>query len=237
MPRKQATNLTEIADAAVSYITRHGFKQTQMAGLARQIGVSAGTLYTYVDSKEALLGLAAAFLIHEESLPDMPLPVKAIPTATLATQFVELAEERGQWPVLKKAIAEADTRPTTLQAIGRELFQLVSTYHRSVLFLDRLANELEEFAPVHMDRVRGGFIGDVVTLLQTAGAPHDPFALGIIARAANEGISWSAMHRHHEGLAKQPTGDLTEDEICELASRSFAGALSAALPDTKKPAE
>ncbi len=229
MPRKQATSLEEIADAAVSYITRFGFKQTQMAGLAKQIGVSAGTLYTYVENKDALLGLAATYLMNDESLPEWQLPVQPIPAAKLAEKFVERAQERGKWIVLKAAIENVDTSTETLRNIGRELYGLVQTNWRAILLLDRLANEMAEFAPVHADRVRGGFIGDLVHLLKAGGAPHDEFALGIIARAANEGISWSAMHRRMEGLAKQPTGTLSEDDICELAAATFAAALTAAL--------
>ncbi len=229
MPRKQATTLIEIADAAVSYITRLGFKRAQMAGLAKQIGVSAGTLYTYVENKEALLGLAALYLVNDETLPDMPLPVRSTPLEAIAAQFFEFAEERGHWPVLKTAIDQTDTSTATLTAIGQELYGLVRTHWRSILLLDRLANEIPEFAPIHADRVRGGFIGDLVTLLKKAGSPHNEFALGIIARAANEGISWSAMHRRMEGLATQPIGDLTEDEICHLAAQAFAGALQTAL--------
>jgi AcrR family transcriptional regulator len=231
MARKQATSLSEIANTAVSYITRNGFKQTQMAGLAKEIGVSAGTLYTYVENKDALLNLATTYLLREEDLPDLELPVRAVPADAIIEQFIETAAKWAQWPVLKKAIAETDTSQDTLRAVGRELYGLIRKYWRSILLLDRLANERADFAPVHTDQVRGGLVGDLVILLQKAGSPFDVFELGIIARAANEGVSWSAMHRHFEGEARQPVGDLTEDEICTLSSRTFAAALAAALPE------
>ncbi len=177
-----------------------------------------------------MLGLAALYLVHDETLPDIALPVRPTPLDAIAAQFLEFAEERGHWPVLKTAIDQTDTSTETLTAIGQELYGLVRTHWRSILLLDRLANEIPEFAPVHADRVRGGFIGDLVTLLKKAGSPHNEFALGIIARAANEGISWSAMHRRMEGLATQPIGDLTEDQISHLAAHAFAGALQTALP-------
>lgn len=230
MPRKQATNLTDIADAAVSYITRHGFQRTQMAGLGAQIGVSPGTLYTYVENKDALLGLAATYLIHKGDLPDLTLPVAAAPIATIVEEFSAAAERWAQWPVLSQAITDVDASLPALQAVGEELYGLIRQYWRSILFLDRLANEMEEFAPIHVNRVRGGFVGDLVKLLKLAGSPYDQYELGIIARAANEGVSWSAMHRHMEGKARQPIGDLSEDQISILAARTFANALSAALP-------
>lgn len=232
MARKQATSLTEIADKAVSYITRNGFKQTQMAGLAKEVGVSAGTLYTYVENKDALLSLATTYLLNEENLPDIPLPVRAIPTEAIIEQFIETATKWAQWPVLEQAIADADTSHETLSAVGEELYGLIRKYWRSIRLLDRLANDRADFAPVHTNQVRGGLVGDLVILLQKSGSPFDMHELGIIARAANEGVSWAAMHRHLEGEASQAVGDLSEDEICVLTSRTFAAALTAALPET-----
>lgn len=231
MARKQATSLIEIANAAVTYITRHGYKQTQMAGLAKEIGVSAGTLYTYVENKEALLHLAAEFLIDPAPLEQASLPFKGYPRSELVEKFIKAVLDRAQWLILKNALAENRTDPETLRLIGDEVYGLIDTHGRSILFLDRLANEIPEFTSVHMDSVRGGFTGDLVMLLLKAGSKHGPYGTGIIARAATEGISWSAMHRHHEGMARQPIGDLTEADIRGLASRTFAAALRAALPE------
>ncbi len=231
MARKQATSLTEIGDAAVSYITRHGYRQTQMAGLAREIGVSAGTLTTYVENKEALLHLATVFLIDPTPLARAALPFGALPRAKLVTRFAETVQERAQWPYLKQAIVENRVDQKTLRTVGAEVYGLIDTYGRSILFLDRLADELPEFTPVHVDKVRGGFMGDLVTLLLNAGSTHGIYGTAIIARAATEGISWSAMHRKREGLARLPIGDLAESDIRLLASHTFAAALTAALPD------
>lgn len=232
MARKQATSLVEIGDAAASYITRHGYKQTQMAGLAKEIGVSAGTLYTYVENKEALLNLATEYLVDPNALSNAELPIHARAREELVQLFVDTARNWAKWPTLTQALADADTNSETLRAIGKEVYQLIHKHWRIILFLDRLANELPEIALIHVDNVRGGFLRDVVTLLINNGSKYGPYATAIIARAATEGISWSAMHRRREGLARQPTGDLTEDEICELASRTFAAALTAALSDT-----
>ena len=77
MPRKQATTLSEIAEAALNHISRHGFKQTQMSDIAKATGTSAGTLYLYVENKEALLALTSSFLLNPAELEASPLPFKA----------------------------------------------------------------------------------------------------------------------------------------------------------------
>lgn len=234
MARKQVTSLAEIGDAAATYITRHGYKQTQMAGLAKEIGVSAGTLYTYVENKEALLNLATEYLVDPNALSDAKLPIQARAREELVQLFVDTAKNWAKWPTLTQALAATDASPETLRAVGKEIYRLIHKHGRVILFLDRLANELPEIAIIHLDNVRGGFLRDLVTLLLNAGSRDGPYGTAIIARAATEGISWSAMHRRREGLARQPIGDLTETEICNLASRTFAAALTAALPAQQK---
>ncbi|MEQ9520067.1 MAG: helix-turn-helix domain-containing protein [Parvibaculum sp.] len=229
MARKQATTLNEIGKAAAAYITRHGYKQTQMADLAKEIGVSAGTLYAYVANKEALLNLATEFLIDPRQLSDVDLPIQARSRDELVKLFVKTAEKWARWPRLSHALTEVKTDHETLRAIGDEIYSLIRQHGPAILFLDRLANELPDIASVHLDQVRGGLLRDLATLLLNAGARQGPYATAIIARAAMEGISWSAMHRLREGLTHQPTGDLTEDDIRGLASETFAHALRAAL--------
>ena len=45
----------EILDAAVECFARDGFHRTTMQDIVRQSGLSAGALYTYFDSKEAMI--------------------------------------------------------------------------------------------------------------------------------------------------------------------------------------
>ncbi|MCF8470694.1 MAG: TetR/AcrR family transcriptional regulator, partial [Parvibaculum sp.] len=58
MSRKTENRLEDIAGAAVACFTANGIKRTQMADIARAAHVSAGTLYLYVTSKEAMSHLA-----------------------------------------------------------------------------------------------------------------------------------------------------------------------------------
>jgi len=230
MPRKQATTITEIAEAALDHMSRHGFKQTQMSDIAKVIGISVGTLYLYVENKEALLALASTYLLGNTELEGASLPFKAIAREELATLFSETAIKLAQWPLLEQAIADKTSDPDRFRAVGFEMFDLLSENRRAIWFLDRLAFELPEFAPVQLNSVRGRTLALLADLLAATGKSSiPPDGLAVMARAAIETLAWSAMHRHREGLDAQPTGKLSEDTIRSLAAQAFSGTLQAAL--------
>ncbi len=230
MARKQATTLTEIAEASLNHISRYGFKQTQMSDVAKAIGISAGTLYLYVENKEALLALASAFLLIKSELEDAPLPFKAVPRERLAKLFAETAESLAKWPTLDRAIVDKTSDPERFKAVGYEMFDLMVENHRAIWFLDRLAFELPEFAPVQLNSVRGRTLRLLSKLLLATGKTSiPPDGLPIIARGAIEILAWSAMHRRRDGLDAQPTDKLSEANIRELSVLAFAGALQSAL--------
>jgi len=230
MPRKQATTLTEIAEAALDHISSHGLKQTQMSDIARKLGISVGTLYLYVENKEALLALAATLLLNPEGLETAPLPYKSVPREDIAQRFIEIASEWAKWPTLDKAIKEKAVDLETFRAIGFELYDLIAAHKRAIWFLDQLAAELPEIAPIHLNNVRGRTLGDLTRLLIASGQSSiKADGLALMARIALEQISWSAMHRHRAGLDAQPTGNLTEHNIRDLAIHAFSSTLQAAL--------
>ena len=230
MPRKQATTLSEIAEAALDHISRHGFKQTQMSDIAKAIGTSAGTLYLYVENKEALLALASTFLLDPAELEASPIPFKAVSRDELAELFSEKALELATWPKLERAIADKTSDPSQFKEVGYEMFDLLSTNRRAIWFLDRLAFELPEFAPVQLNSVRGRTLGLLTDLLEATGKSSiPPHGLAVIARAAIETLAWSAMHRHREGLDAQPMDKLSKEFIRDLAAQAFSGTLQAAF--------
>lgn len=230
MPRKQATTLSEIAEAALDHISRHGFKQTQMSDIAKAIGISAGTLYLYVENKEALLALASKFLLDPADLETSPPPFKAVSRDELATLFSETAIKLARWPLLEQAIEDKTSDPDRFKAVGYEMFDLLSANRRAIWFLDRLAFELPEFAPVQLTSVRGRTLALLTGLLEATGKSSiPPHGLAVMARAAIETLAWSAMHRHREGLDAQPMDKLSEEFIRDLAAQAFSGTLQAAL--------
>ena len=76
MPRVTPTDrLPKLLDAAAEAFIEHGFVRTQMDDIADRLGVSKGTIYRSIESKEALFGAVAAWADRPELIPPAGLVV------------------------------------------------------------------------------------------------------------------------------------------------------------------
>ena len=76
MPRVASRErLTAVATAATEVFGRLGYQRTKTAEVAKAAGMSTGSLFTYVQTKEALFHLAVlhGFGLLGESMPSLPL--------------------------------------------------------------------------------------------------------------------------------------------------------------------
>ena len=67
----------DLVEAATSVFLEQGYRRTQMADVAARMGVAKGTVYLYVESKEALFDAVIRHADHREplQLPDaLPIP-------------------------------------------------------------------------------------------------------------------------------------------------------------------
>ena len=86
--RRPPDRLPKIIDAAIEVFIRKGYRRTQMSDVARAAGVSQGSLYNYVESKDALF-----YLIIDRGFSDAPLPAAPkfpIRTPSLADTLARL---------------------------------------------------------------------------------------------------------------------------------------------------
>src|ERR1035441_6376540 len=72
--RTAARPLAEIAAAAGRVFTDKGFRSAGISDVSAALGLSHGALYTYVDSKQALLYLALLHALQPETVDDRPRP-------------------------------------------------------------------------------------------------------------------------------------------------------------------
>lgn len=110
----------ELVAAATDVFIARGYRRTQMSDVAEAVGVAKGTLYGYVESKDALLALC---LLHADPSVPMAQPAE-LPVAT--------------WP--KGRIAEVLKQATNSQSMGVAL--------ASALELERAAEPRAEFDAV-----------------------------------------------------------------------------------------
>ncbi len=229
MRRKAGNRLEDIAEAAVTCFTDMGIKRTQMADVARTAGVSAGTLYLYVASKEALFHLAI-LRVCDRPLDKLALPLTDPGIEETVAVYAARVAEVAEWPALRAARAPG-ARPDreTLIAIGGELYDMLHEARRAIWLLDHCAREIPAFDALLSTDMRGHYRDDIAAVaLKAAGRTGTPnAAIRLAARLAIEIIAWAAMHRMKETPANLIDG-LDEAGARKTATESFAAVVLAA---------
>jgi AcrR family transcriptional regulator len=202
MPRVTPEDrLGQVVDAALTVFSDKGFRRAQMDDVAAEMGVSKGTVYNYVESKEALFYLLVerAFGGSHEGPPELPVRTPK-PGATIRRLRKRLAEG-ARLPALQTALARPSgpEAAAELEAIVREFYAVIAITRRSMTMLERSARDLPDVAELWYRDIRQPVIDELTRYLETRmAAGHlrrvpDP---ATAARLILETITWFARHRH-----------------------------------------
>jgi AcrR family transcriptional regulator len=202
MPRHDpATRLAQLVKHATEVFIDRGYKDTQMEDVASSLGVAKGTLYVYVESKEALFDLVARCA---DSVPSFgPVPRLPIPNpkrgATLRYIRDRLAQNQNL-PALAAALSR--TRPVPLrkefQEVVRELYDTVERNRQGLKLLDRSAKDLPELASLWFEGARGGLVTGLAQYLDREirkGTMRQVSDVTVAARFIVETVVFWAVHR------------------------------------------
>ena len=220
MPRRTPTDrLEQLVDCATRVFVEQGYRRTQMSDVADALGVAKGTLYLYVESKEALFDLVLRFADAERPFVDPPaLPVPT-PRAGATLRFVQerLAQE-ARFPTLE--VAQARRRGTDaareLEEIVRELFGVLARNRRGIVLVDRSARDYPELAALWFTGGRGGivaafaaYLDDRIRRKRLRPVP-DTF---VAARLIIETIVFWAVHRHWDAHPQEVDDAVALDSV------------------------
>lgn len=221
--------LQAILDAALRVFGEVGFARAQIAEIAREAGVSPGTVYNYVEGKEALMLLCA----QRAFTPDAPLPTE-FPVPASSWDETLAALESGlhafvRLPLLEKALASeqpVDDVAEELRGIVEQLYDMVAVTRRGATALERSARDIPELAQAYFGRVRRELLGrvsdyvdDRVTRGLIAPVPDSAAAARFIA----ETVTWFARHRHGDPDAAEISDGAARDTAVVLVVRALAG--------------
>lgn len=142
----------KVIEVAAAVFVESGFRRTQMDDVADRLGVSKGTLYRSVASKDALL---AAVLTYGDRPSEIEAGgvVAVAPLAEVAEHLTEvLAESIAALELTRVAtgtLATPRSREATARQVERmalELFETMSRHRVLIMVLDRCAAEVPELA-------------------------------------------------------------------------------------------
>lgn len=201
MPRKRPEGrLDDLLDAATRVFIANGYRRTQMADVARATGVSAGTLYGYVESKEALFHLLIdrAFTGRPTVVPELPVRTPA-PEETL-TRLRERLTAEAALPRLAAATRRARARDprAELATVLTELYDLIERTQAGTALIERSALDVPSLAPIFYLEVRRDVLARWTRYLEKrmrAGQLRRVPDAPTTARLVLETITWFARHR------------------------------------------
>jgi AcrR family transcriptional regulator len=220
--------LEQLVDCATRVFIEQGYARTQMADVAAALGVAKGTVYLYVESKEALFDLVARYADATRPFEKKPpLPVRTPkPGATVSYVRERLVQSQVP-PTLTRALSRqrvADVR-AELEAIVRELYDTLASNRRGIKLLDRSARDFPELAGLWFEGARGGLITVLTQYLEDRKRRKvlQAFPDAVVAaRLVIETVVFWAVHRHWD-----PHPQTVEEAVAkETVVRFIVGALT-----------
>jgi AcrR family transcriptional regulator len=213
--------LGEIVAAATAVFIAQGYRRTQMQDVADRLGLAKGTLYLYVESKEALFDLAVR---HADGPPPQvepaALPVRTpSPEATLAAVKDRLAQATAL-PVLRAAVARARAPRDVggeLEAVLRELWSMMESRRVGIKLADRCALDHPGLAALWAEAGRRVPLGLLERYLASRARRLRPIQdRAVAARQILETLSFWIVHRRWDRLPQRFEESRVEDTLVAM---------------------
>jgi len=177
---------------------RLGYRRTKMAEVSAAAGLSAGAVYTYVESKEALFHLALATGFEQPNPPDLPI---AAPPFEETLQMIDRGLKGHATTRVLKAAVSAGPPPDVraeLAAIVDEQYSIVHRLWRVLSVIEACASDLPALEDLYFGRRRRGQIDLLLRYLQRRsgeGCLADMPDLAVASQLVHESVAWFAWKR------------------------------------------
>jgi len=219
---------SQLRDAALAVFTAKGLRRARMADVARAMGVSTGSLYNYVASKEALFHWLVSLDPAETKLPapaELPIPTPP-PGATEALLRAKLAEA-AHLPALDRALARRSVRDARAELLGivTELYDRIEQTRGPGAAIERSAIDQPELFALYFEGTRRALFAALERYLARRSKSGQLRAVGdptVAARFIVESLAWFGRHRFSDpDPALLPDSAAVRDEVLRRIVASF----------------
>ena len=198
-----------------------------MADIARVMGVSSGSLYNYVESKEALFFLVIdrGFTIPPSREPPS-LPVRTPPPGALSKRILERFRTEGTIYSLAAALKLpcAEEPSAELEAIVREFYEITYRTAHLTAMLDRSAHDMPELAGLFYGKMRGGLVSRLTRLIESriaAGQYRSVAHPAVAARLIIETVGYFARNRRGDPASEDISDEAAEETTVDFVVNSL----------------
>jgi AcrR family transcriptional regulator len=230
MPRTvPESRLRDLLACATRVFIEQGYRRTQIAHVAEALGVAKGTVYLYVESKEALFYAALRFAHGDvPAASEIELPLRAPDPETVSRALRQRLAEETIPPALARALEKRRVRDVRaeLGGIVRELYAGSARHRTAIKLIDRCGRDHPELAKVFYAGGRFAQLDALVQYLEAriaAGALPPMSDVAIAARFVIESIAIWAVHIHWDPSPQPLDPAAAEETVVELVIRSLVG--------------
>lgn len=197
------TWLSNLMQAATKVFSAKGYRQAQMSDIAREMGVSQGTLYNYVESKEALFQLVCERGFN--STPHLPKnpPIAPVSFETMLQRIREQGSSNARLDALRTAVRTkepADAR-AELEGVLREFYSAIERNRHGFDLVERSTTDVPELADMLFvegrRRTVDAFARYITNRVESGHFKRVPDA-PTAARFIIEAVTYFARHRHND---------------------------------------
>lgn len=196
--------LNRLAEAGMKVFSRKGLERARMSDIAAEMGVAHGTLYNYVESKEALFYLLVDWGMMDDPLP-LPdnLPLEAPEPEKILERLEEQIGATFRLPALDEALEreEVDDPGDELRRVLGEFYDRTVETRECAVVIERSAYDLPDMFRLFFLEVRRSIFRRMARYVrertrQGHFREHpDPM---VTARYLVESITFTARHRHRD---------------------------------------
>ena len=219
--------LQEIAAAGARCLAHWGYRRTKMAEVAAEAGLSTGAIYTYVDSKEALLHLVLAVGLGTPvgDFTDLPMPAPGIEAS------VEMAgrglSRLARTPVLKAAVAVDDPpdAEAELAAVVAEQYATIERLRGVLPVVEACAADLPALEAMYFGRGRRAdidLLGEYLRRRAASGHLRSFPDMAVAAQIVTETVAWFGWKRLEGRDASRFDDDMARRTVLEFVCSALA---------------
>ncbi len=225
--RAPAHRFQDLLDAATRVLIAQGYRRAQMADVADAMGVAKGTVYLYVESKEALFDAALRYAdAPRPVLTPQHLPLSTPPAGRTLRYVRERLDQEVPSPTLETALGRphgGDVRGE-LETIVRELYGTLSRNRTGLKLVDRCAPDYPELGAVWFGHGRQALLKALAQYIGArvqTGDFRNVVDVGVGARIVLETIVFWAVHRHWDPSPQSVDPGAAEDTVVQMISAAL----------------
>ena len=217
MPPRPKARLDDIVESATRIFSEKGYRRTLITDVASDLGLAPGTIYTYVESKDALFHLVVERASGVATTPPS-LPIPSPEPGETARYSVQALGRTSKLAELNDAVAreKADDIAVEVESIVRELYESITRGRALIRLIERSAVDLPELRTGFYLKGRRSFLNKIESYLASRienGQLRSVPDTAATARFIVESISWFANHRHGDQDSSNIT-DVTAEQVC-----------------------